>query len=367
MTSKEAIHLAYFISAHGFGHAARASAVMAAIGDLLPSVHFDIYSQIPQWFFNESLSGLSFSVYPEKTDIGLVQKKPMEQDLDATLLALDHFLPFDKENLHRLSEAIQKQRCRVVICDIAPLGLAAASEANLPSILIENFTWDWIYEEYTPTHPEFKKHISYLNNIFATAQYHIQTEPICQKNSNAILTTFPVSRKPRQTPEETRRLLRMPTDGIMALVTMGGIPEEFKKLEEVQKIERFYLVVPGGHVDYLWKDHLILLPHHSSFYHPDLINASDVVIGKAGYSTISEIYHAGIPFGFISRSNFREAQPLADFIRREMNGFEVSEETYLQNRWGEMLPVLLEIPRIKRTTPNGCEQIAQFIYSLLKS
>ena len=97
-----------------------------------------------------------------------------------------------------------------------------------------------------------------------------------------------------------------------------------------------------------------------------LINASDVVIGKAGYSTIAELYQAGVPFGYISRSNFREAQPLREFICREMNGIEISEEAYLQNRWGEALPALLEIPRIKRTEPNGADQIAQFIHSLLE-
>jgi hypothetical protein len=33
------------------------------------------------------------------------------------------------------------------------------------------------------------------------------------------------------------------------------------------------------------KQNLVLLPHHSGFYHPDLVNASDAVIGKVGYST----------------------------------------------------------------------------------
>jgi len=365
MITQEAIHIAYFISAHGFGHASRASAVMAAIGKELSSIHFDIFTQVPRWFFDEALSGLSFTIFPEKTDIGLIQKKPMEQDLDATLLALDRFLPFENDNLHRLAESLWKLNSRLVICDISPLGLAVASEANIPSILIENFTWDWIYEAYLQTHSGFEKHITYLKEIFSTAQYHIQTEPLCKKFSNAALITFPVSRKPRQTPSETRRKLRIPTGGIMALVTMGGIPEEFGNLEGVQKNDQVYLVVPGGYSDYLWKDHLILLPHHSSFYHPDLISASDVVMGKAGYSTIAEIYHAGTPFGFVSRSDFREAQPLADFIRREMNGFEISEEIYLQQRWGDALPALLEIPRIKRTAPNGADQIAQFICALL--
>jgi len=30
--------------------------------------------------------------------------------------------------------------------------------------------------------------------------------------------------------------------------------------------------------------------------YPDLINASDFVPGKAGYSNLAEVYHAGEPF-----------------------------------------------------------------------
>ena len=49
--------IAYFISPHGYGHAARASAVMDAIHDISPSLRFEIFTTVPQWFFEQSLTG----------------------------------------------------------------------------------------------------------------------------------------------------------------------------------------------------------------------------------------------------------------------------------------------------------------------
>ncbi|MCC6148190.1 MAG: hypothetical protein IT308_11560 [Anaerolineaceae bacterium] len=366
MTSQDSVHLAYFISAHGFGHAARATAVMTAIQRKLPKVHFDIFTLVPGWFFAESLPPLSFTVFPEKTDIGLIQKTPMEQDITATLAALDSFLPFDPSNISRLAQKILRRSCQAVICDISPLGIVTAATAQLPSILIENFTWDWIYEEYSSTHPGFRKHIDYLKEVFSTAQHHIQTEPVCETNANAALTTFPVSRQPYQNAQEVRTRLKIPSGEKVALLTMGGIPEDFKNLERLQDNKACYFIVPGGHSDYCWKNRLVLIPHHSAFYHPDLINASDVVIGKAGYSTIAEVYHAGIPFGYISRSNFREAPPMEYFIQQNIQAIGISEDSYRKNQWVKILPALLAAPRIKRSVPNGADQIADFIGPLIE-
>src|ERR1035437_1738709 len=85
------ISIAYFISPHGFGHAARAAAIMAALHDLNQAVYFDIYTLVPAWFFQDSL-GPYFAVHSLKTDIGLVQKSPLEEDLPATLQSLAEFI-----------------------------------------------------------------------------------------------------------------------------------------------------------------------------------------------------------------------------------------------------------------------------------
>ena len=65
------LSIAYFVTSHGFGHAARASAVMNAIYVRWPFVHFEIFALTPEWFFQRSLN-VPFVYHSEPTDIGLV-------------------------------------------------------------------------------------------------------------------------------------------------------------------------------------------------------------------------------------------------------------------------------------------------------
>ena len=76
--------IAYFITPHGFGHAARASAVMEAVNKIDPSVSFDIFTTVPRWFFENSLSG-RFTYNEFTTDVGLIQKTPFLHDLEQTI------------------------------------------------------------------------------------------------------------------------------------------------------------------------------------------------------------------------------------------------------------------------------------------
>ena len=106
---------------------------------------------------------------------------------------------------------------------------------------------------------------------------------------------------------------------------------------------------------------MIILPSHSDFYHPDLVNASDAVIGKVGYSTLAEVYHAGVPFGYVVRSNFRESAPMAAFIEKEMQGIFLEESDFSSGRWLTRLQDLLNLNRVQRRVTNGAKQIGSFI------
>ena len=171
------IHIACFVSSHGFGHAARASAVMNAIYEKWPYVCFEIFTETPQWFFRQSLTA-DFACHQVKTDVGLVQTSALRFDLDATVAELELFLPFDQRRLDNLADIIVKQDCQLVIADISPLGIAVGKRAGIPSVLIENFTWDWIYEPYRSAMDRMAEHAAYLAEIFVTADHHIQTDQI---------------------------------------------------------------------------------------------------------------------------------------------------------------------------------------------
>ncbi len=352
--------IACFISPHGFGHAARACAVMAAMLEMDPLLRFEIFTKVPSWFFSDSLTK-DFGYHSLLTDIGLVQKDPLHEDIDKTILSLNRFLPFDEKVINDSARLMNELECRLVICDIAPMGIEVARKADIPSVLIENFTWDWIYEGYSIG--KLDKHSAYLRSVFDSADYHIQTEPVCSKREG-VLTTLPVSRKTTESVSDIRYRLGISAGQKAVLITMGGIRAKIDFAGRMAAKKEVCFIIPGGSSRLETTGNIILLPHHTDIFHPDLVNSCDAVVGKVGYGLLSEVYHAGVPFGYISRPHFRESGKLAGFIEMNMPGLPVEDSQFQNGKWLDLLDELLSLPRIKRREPNGAIEAAGFIGGL---
>ncbi|HZW05030.1 MAG TPA: hypothetical protein VFF68_13945 [Anaerolineaceae bacterium] len=358
------LKLAVFITPHGFGHAARVSAVLNAIHQQYAGVSFEIFTLVPEWFFEDTIEA-DYRCHCVRTDVGLVQKTPQEADLNATIEQLSSFYPLDPDLISRLAGEIAAQGCQAVLCDVAPLGIAVARQAGIPSILIENFTWDWIYAGYLAEEPRFEPFNRYLQELFSRSDVHIQTIPYCGPQT-AERVCHVVARKPRATPQAVRQALGLSMDATMVLVTMGGIAQQYTFLQQLTAHPEIYFVVPAAADSFVRQDNLILLPHHTPLYHPDLVAASDTVVGKVGYSTLAETYRAGIPFAYVPRSNFRESPPLTAFIRQNMPGFEIPDDEFMAGRWIERLAGLVHLPRIRRDEENGADEIARWVLETVR-
>lgn len=359
---------AFFVTPHGYGHAARSSAVMHFISELSPGAHFEIFTRVPAWFFESSL-GTNFTYHEVLTDIGLVQANSMEADLHETIQQLDYLMPFRADLVQNLACQVRDAGCEAVVCDVAALGIAVAQAAGLPSVLEENFTWDWMYEGYLDLEPRFAPFIDYLRSLYRSVTYHIRTEPGSTEQPPADLDVGVVSRKPRTAPEITRRMLGVPADVPMVMITMGGIVTQYPFLDRLVNARDVRFLIPGGISTagdgaYQQRGSLVLIPHHSAFYHPDLVAASDAIVGKLGYSTLAEAYAAGLPFAFIPRDHFPESPPMAQFAKSAMGAVELTESRFFSGEWLDLLPTLLAQPRTKPARPNGGEQIARFLLAL---
>ena len=355
--------VAYFITPHGFGHAARAASVMAALQDMAPTVQYEIFTQVPRWFFEDSLSQ-PFGYHALLSDIGLVQQTSLLADIPATLQRLQGFFPLDPALVTTLAHTVRALECTLVLCDIAPLGIAVAQAAGLPSVLIENFTWDWIYAAYAQSYAQMDFYISYLQELFGAADYRIQTEPVCVYHT-ADLVTQPVSRQPTASPGPIRQHLGLAAEARVVMITMGGIPMQYAFLQQLAAQPDISFIVPGASESIQHYGNAVLLPHHTGLFHPDLVNACDAVIGKVGYSTLAEVYHAGLPFGYIPRQEFRESPRLVEYIAQHMPGLAITPAQFDDGSWLSQLPQLLALPRLTRQAPNGADQAARFIHHLL--
>ncbi len=355
--------IAYFISPHGFGHAARASAVMESMLTLNSTLRFEIFTTIPAWFFEKSLAE-PFGYHTLLTDIGMVQQDTLNEDVPETLNRLNQLFPFDPQLIQNLAKQIRALECKLVICDIAPMGIVVAHTAGTPVVLVENFTWDWIYQGYAGDYPQLNGHIAYLQEVSAMVDVHIQTEPICRREQ-VDLSTGPASRKLRASPAQVRQSLGVPSQAKMVILTMGGIDWDYAFLKQLESLEGVYVVTAGHTRQVESHGNLIFLSRNSDFFHPDLVNASDAVVGKLGYSTIAEVYQAGVPFGYLIRPKFRESQVMATFVETNMQGFQFEDRQLQDGSWLANLPQLLSLPRVKHNQTSSADEIAGYIYSLL--
>lgn len=336
---------------------------MQGMQRLIPQVHFDLFTEVPEWFFADSMGG-RYTYHRFASDVGLIQSSPFDEDIPATLQALK----FQQSNQdHRMETAVdilRERQDQLVICDIAPSGIQAAKLACLPVILIENFTWDFIYAGYQAREPELVEIGAGLREIFDSADIQIQAKPMCKKVVDA-RTVEPVARKPRSSRSTIRHRLQIAEDIPVILVTMGGIEMQMAGQQYLKNFHNIDFILPGTADEVVRDDNLIRLPHHSGFYHPDLVNACDAVIGKLGYSTVAEVYHAGLPFAYIPRDNFPETRPMAEFVHTEMNAIALPYADFITGNWKDLPHRLLRLKRIQRTGPNGADQAAAIISGMI--
>ena len=150
-------NVACFATSHGFGHATRAVAILRTLAKNSPGLTVNLFSTLPDWFWTENLSPeVPYHAHQLETDVGLVQKSPFEHDLDQTITRLERFLAFDEPALEDTRKTLRESKPDLILCDVSPLGLVLGKELGIPTVLVENFTWDWIYGAYLDEEPRFE-------------------------------------------------------------------------------------------------------------------------------------------------------------------------------------------------------------------
>ena len=352
-------HIGAFITPHGFGHATRTIAVLEALQRRLPNLGVEICTTVPEALFAASLANIRMN--PLVPDIGLVQHNALASDLPATITALNNLLPFAETTISKLAKALK--HCSCILSDIAPLGILVAERIGIPSILVENFTWDWIYQPYIAEHPGLEPHAKELKAIYSRATLHFQTEPVCNPVVDAE-TCPPIFRKSRTAPETVRHGIGAGTRKIV-LVSLGGIDFALPGWQQLDRMTDCFFVLAGQPETCLLKPNCLALSRQSQLYHPDLIGAADLVVFKSGYSTAAECLQAGTRTICISRPAFAESRILDRFIQKKLHGTLMDEATFLAGTWIDQLPEILAGPRPKPAVFNGADCIANQVLPLL--
>ena len=228
-------------------------------------------------------------------------------------------------------------------------------------MLVENFTWDWIYEGLAIQVPALSDYAQLLRPIFENADLHIQTQPVCDHVA-AAHQIGPIARAFRKSAQETRATLRLRQSNPMVLISMGGTKTRFTFVERLKShFSHIHFVISGTGSEIHHDQNVTLLPVQCPIHHPDLVRAADLVIGKAGYSTIAEVYASSTPFGYFVRDDYPEMAPLVAFAEKAISGKRLAPEQFANGLWLDQLPELLALNRQPARDAAGAAQCAELI------
>ena len=246
------------MTSHGFGHGTRACAVIHALNQRNRS-RFMIFSSLPDWFWSENLGEIEHQCIHAETDIGLIQKSPFHHDLDLTAKAWMSFISFSNENFDRCLHRVNQFEPECILCDISPLGLWVGQKLGIPSILIENFTWDWMLEIYAEKNPLFQTISQQLFDLYQRFDLRLQATPFCQKSEYGI-TVNPIYRNQVETESEVRKQLQVPASTPLIMITTGGICHQYEFLDALYGHSDQNFLLTGNYKSIRCEENIIFLP-----------------------------------------------------------------------------------------------------------
>jgi hypothetical protein len=370
--------LVWYISGHGFGHAARDIEVMNALGRQHPNLTITIRTSAPRWIFDLTLTR-AIDWQPLECDTGVVQIDSLRVDEAETMRRAAAFYDEFDVLAGREAEWLLANRARLIVGDIPPLAFAAARAASLPAIALGNFSWDWIYEGYRDWMPAGSQTIEAIQAAYANADVAMRL-PMhggFAMFRNIIDLPF-IARRSTRDPAEVRRDLDLPSDVRLVLLSFGGYGLEQIDLRQIAAL-REYLVVTTADVGANRRadqppaspgtplPENVRLVDEARLYanglrYEDVVAAVDIVITKPGYGIISECIANDTALLYTSRGHFVEYDVLVREMPRWLRSGFISNDDLFAGNWQQALDAVLARPQApEKAEVNGAALAASII------
>jgi L-arabinokinase len=363
----EAADLVFYVSGHGFGHATRTAALIAALRRMSPgALRIHVRGKAPPWIFEERDPHTTCS--SAAIDPGIIQCNALDVDLEATIQAHERFAGTWETCLSQEAELLQRMAPAVVVSDIPPLAIGAAAAAGIPAVGVSNFSWDWILAGYADREPRLRPVVKRYAEAYGKADCVFRLPMHGDLGAFPVIVDVPLlTRRPRLPRALVRRRLGFTNDdGLpVVLISFGGFGSGPLSAFDAPGLEGYLFLAfeekPEG-----FRGDWRRLAVPSPIPHEELVAACDAVIGKPGYSTAAEVLAQRARFLYLSRPDWTEGPVLEASLRRDGCARAIPREDFFAGRWRDHLDALLAHPLPAQSPPaNGAEIIASQLLKML--
>lgn len=315
-------NIAFYISNHGFGHAARNIQIIRTLLKLEEEITIHIKTAGPQLEFMKRHIGEEERVYyyDEPTDIGLILKEgTLLIDEEKLNQSISEFVDSWDDLADCEHEFFYQENIGLVISDICPWAFQAADEARVKSILITNFTWVEIYQEYLPEQL-WDAYLQCYELADKVLIYDVYQPAVPTYNPEYEM----VSLVCREFQEDEVEAIKARYEKPIIMVSVG-MSAELKEEIDVSHLPYHFIVTPGldvkgENVTYLTSD---------TMNTQNYVAASTYVISKAGWSTVAEALLSNRKCALLGRDTVAEDRTTIGILKEREQCIEIQTEDLL--------------------------------------
>ncbi|GFZ01077.1 arabinose kinase [Actinidia rufa] len=357
--STKRLVFAYYITGHGFGHATR---VVEVVRNLILAGHdVHVVTGAPDFVFTTEIQSPRLFLRKLVLDCGAVQADALTVDRLASLEKYSETAVVPRASILAAEvEWLNSIKPDLVVSDVVPVACRAAADAGIRSVCVTNFSWDFIYAEYVMAAGLHHRSIVWqIAEDYSHCEFLIRLPGYCPMPAFRDVIDVPlVVRRLHKYRKEVRKELGIGEDVKLVIMNFGGQPGGWK-LKEQNLPSGWLCLVCGASDDEELPPNFIKLAKDA--YTPDLIAASDCMLGKIGYGTVSEALAYKLPFVFVRRDYFNEEPFLRNMLEYYQCGIEMIRRDLLTGHWKPYLERAISLTPCYEGGINGGEVLAKLI------
>ncbi len=351
--------IAFYVSAHGYGHATRQAALLRELRFRRPDARLLARSQAPRWVL---APGGEASCRAVGIDPGLRQSDGFTIELEESLRRHERFLADWRPRVEREAAFLRGCGARLVVSDVAPLAFAAAARAGVPAVAVGNFTWDEILGAYPG--PRWAAVAQAYRRAYGLAREYFRLPMHLEGAAFAKVTDCPLlCGVCPESRSQARRALGAAQDGRpLILASFGGLGCGALDVSQGDDLSEFLFAgfgpAPRG-LRAAW----LRLPERTPGVHLRAVAACDALVAKPGYGVLSEALAHGKPVLLLPREGFPETRPLVDGFLALGRGARLAAADFSLGRWGDGLRAVLTLAPKPAAPSSGASFLAARLLS----
>ncbi|KAL7122439.1 hypothetical protein ACP275_01G046100 [Erythranthe tilingii] len=356
---KRPLVFAYYVTGHGFGHATRVVEVARHL--ILAGHDVHVVTGAPDYVFTTEIQSPRLFLRKVLLDCGAVQADALTVDRLASLEKYSETAVVPRDTIMATEvEWLKSINADLVVSDVVPVACRAAADAGIRSVCVTNFSWDFIYAEYVMAAGHHHRSIVWqIAEDYSHCEFLIRLPGYCPMPAFRDAIDVPlVVRRLHKSRDEVRRDLGISEDMKIAILNFGGQPSGWTLKEEYLP-EGWLCLVCGASESLNLPPNFVKLAKDT--YTPDVIAASDCMLGKIGYGTVSEALAYKIPFVFVRRDYFNEEPFLRNMLEFYQGGVEMIRRDLLTGHWRPYLERAISLKPCYESGINGGEVAARIL------